>query len=246
MAEPVPDIIDFVRRVQGHVADTEDVWVPLRPDTPFVHPIPFFGRIHEAQALTVAMNPSAGEFRGRGWPNSLTPEALSDRLLNYFTNPKHTPYPWFEKPVLPLLSVGLRYTSNLAHVDVVPRATKTIAKEDSPAFRALAEVDAWVFFEALDLARAARVVILMGSVTNAHYVHEWVGRRASRFGWEFGGKPRRERGGPFSAVHTLQRRRRMLDVFFVSPSVNRRGGPRPYERLVLKNRATLRDWLSSG
>jgi hypothetical protein len=236
--------VDFVGRVQAHVASTAEAMAALRPDVHVNHPIPFFGRIDQARALTVAMNPSAGEFRGRGWPSTMAAQSLASRLVTYFENSQLPPHPWFEESGRPLLTVGLRYTSNLAHLDIVPRATKTISRADGAAFRALADMDAWVFFGALDLALAARAVLLSGSITNAHYVHEWVARRAAQFGWSFVGKPGRVRGGPFAGVHALSRGGRTVNVLFTSASVNHWQGPIHYQRLVLAHRDRLRAWLT--
>jgi hypothetical protein len=244
MATIPPSIVDFIVRVQQHVRATDSLLAPLRPDVPAWHPIPFFGRVEQAAALTVAMNPSAGEFRNRGWPAVLSSEDLAHRLLTYFTNPRTPPHPWFDDSERPLRAIGLRYASNLAHLDLVPRGTRTVAAADGDDFLQLGEADAWCFFEALDLAAAARLVILTGSFTKRFYAHEWVARRAPSFGWMLVDKPRRIPGGAFATFHTLRRRGRWLPVFFTSASVNSRKGVLDYERLVQANRSDLAEILA--
>lgn len=207
---------------------------------PAWHPIPFFGPIDTAVALTMAMNPSADELRARSWPFELTADALAERLLGYFANAGVPPHPWFERSERPLLDLGLRYGAGLAHVDLVCRATRTIGKDERVAFLALADAEADLFFAALDLALNARVVVLSGSVTGARYAHEHVARHASKAGWRFGPKPERVRGGPFATRHELCRGSRRLAVLFTSSSVNKRGGAGPYERLVGEHR----EWVS--
>lgn len=210
----------------------------LPPLTEPWHPIPFFGPIEAASALTVAMNPSAAEFRGRGWPASLPASALADRLVGYFST---DPHPWFGPSELPLLALGLRYGRNLAHVDLVCRATLTITKDHGPDFLALADAEADLFFATLELATNARAVILCGSITKARYAHVHVARNAAVHGWRFSPRPSRSQGGPFASIHELRSGSRVLPVLFASASVNHRDGPGHYQRLVLAHR----DWLSA-
>ncbi len=202
------------------------------------HPIPFFGPIEDAAALTVAMNPSADEFRSRGWPATLTASTLADRLVGYFGK---NPHPWFGPSEVPLRAAGLRYGQNLAHIDLVCRATRTIKAGDRDAFLALADDEADIFFDALVAAPNARVVVLCGSITNARYAHEHVARHATAHGWRFTPRPERQRGGPFASMHELRGGSRVLPILFASASVNRRDGPGHYQRLVLAHR----DWLAA-
>ena len=202
------------------------------------HPIPFFGPIETASAVTVAMNPSADEVRGRKWPDTLTTEALTGRLVGYFEHPVG-PHPWFDASERPLRGLGLRYGHNLAHLDLVCRATRTIGRAESSDFLALADGEAGLFFGALNAATKLRLVVLSGSITNARYAHEHLARHATQAGWTFSPRPMRVPGGPFAARHELCRGDRRVAVLFTSASVNKRGGSEPYERLVLAHR----DWL---
>lgn len=213
----------------------------LPPSVEPWHPIPFFGLIDSATALTVAMNPSADEFRGRGWTATLQAPDLAARLTSYFTSEPHS---WFGPLESPLRALGLRYGSNLAHVDLVCRATRTITTADRDEFLALADEEAGFFFDTLALAARARVLVLAGSMTNARYAHEHVARHASAFGWTFSPRPRRAPGGPFASTHELQIGTRRLPVLFVSASVNRRDGPRHYQRLVAEHHNWLAERLT--
>lgn len=201
------------------------------------HPIPFFGPIEQAKVLTVAMNPSADEFRGRGWPTSLPASALVERLVGYF---RRAPHPWFGPSEAPLRALGLEYGRDLAHLDLVCRATRTIKTTDRTAFLGLADEEADLFFGALSAASNARAIILCGSVTNARYAHEHVARNAPDHGWRLTPRPLRQPGGPFAATHELRNGARALAVLFVSASVNKREGPGDFQRLVTANL----DWLA--
>lgn len=232
--DPVRDLIERAQALSAGVRQRHHGVLP--PAGEPWHPIPFFGPIGEATILTVAMNPSADEFRGRGWPSTLPASSLAERLVGYF---QRNPHPWFGPSEEPLRGLGLAYGRNMAHVDLVCRATRTIKTADRDAFLSLADEEVGLFFGALAIASSARAVVLCGSVTNARYAHEHVARHASDHGWAFLPRPRRQPGGPFTARHELRQEGRALPVLFVSASVNRRDGPGHYQRLVRANS----DWL---
>lgn len=218
-------IVEFIKRVQDHVVATDHLLHSLRPGVP-THPIPFFGRLHEAGVLTVAMNPSAGEFApDRRWPTAMSAAELTQRLLGYFTDAPVQPHPWFEKAETPLRPLSLRYTGSVAHLDVVPRATRTLVGSDADidAFLAVARADAWVFFNALDLATRARLVILTGTLTKRYYVDAWLSRQAPTFGWQLGKIDDRSIGRPGWTFHSLRNKAgRDVPVFFTSVSPSAR------------------------
>ena len=234
--------IDVVATAQARSRSVREQFGSLLPSGDPWHPIPFFGPLNTASALTVAMNPSADEFRDRGWPLTMTAPDLTARLLGYFRH-SAAPHPWFAKSELPLLPCHLRYGLNLAHLDIVCRATRTIKADDGPAFLRLAEQEDDTFFRCLDAAADARLVILTGSLTGRFYLHEYVARRGPSSGWTLSPKALRVPGGPFAGHYRLTKGSRTLPVFFASASVNRRGGPREYERLVLAHRDTIRGHL---
>jgi hypothetical protein len=198
------------------------------------HPIPFFGPLHRATIITAAMNPSADELRGGRWPQSLPAQVLAGRLTDYFSDPVHPPHLWFAKAVRPLQGLRLCYGREVAHIDVVCRATRTLKTEDTTRFLQLADDEAHLFFSALKTAGHAKILILSGSVTKARYAHEHIARHAAAAGWQFSPPPRREHGGPFVSRHELRAGDRLLPVLFTSASVNRRSGPGEYEKLVAR------------
>ncbi len=65
------------------------------PDLPIV-PIPFFGSLQTAQVITVGLNPSGGEMRGRNWAGVDTATACA-RLTSYFSSADFPPHPWFAR-----------------------------------------------------------------------------------------------------------------------------------------------------
>jgi len=215
-------IIDFIQRVQEHVRATDSLMDGIRHNQFVSHPIPFFGPLDSAIAATVAMNPSSTEFTPeRNWSARITATELCNRLIGYFEFAATPPHVWFAESEKPLRPLGLTYAANLVHLDIVPRATRRIQEGDSFSFGRLAEVDAWVFFEALSLASSVRLVILSGTVLRSHYMDEWVHQRASKYGWDFVADQSRL-GRPGVGYHELRRAGRSVTVFFTSVSRNAR------------------------
>ena len=70
----VAELVAYVERTAPQYASN------MRRDR-LPHPMPFFGDVLTAEALTVGLNPSAEEFRPGRWPVSITPVLLTTRLL---------------------------------------------------------------------------------------------------------------------------------------------------------------------
>lgn len=217
----------------------------IRHNQPVSHPIPFFGRLDSAIAATVAMNPSSTEFiPERGWSRHISAADLCSRLINYFSLPT-PPHNWFDESERPLAPLGLRYASNLVHLDIIPRATKWIQDVDSGAFRKLAESDAWVFSDALTLAHSVQLVILSGTVCKFHYMDTWVKERAATYGWKFI-EDRNRLGRPGCGFHKLMKGNREVGVFFTSVSRNARTQEKRllYAKNILNAEKELRRYLA--
>jgi hypothetical protein len=86
----VGELLHFVERTADDYSGNARVGVRT-------HAIPFFGDVLVAEAITVGVNPSADEFRPGRWPNTMTAEALTARLLDYFRTPSPPPHPRFDK-----------------------------------------------------------------------------------------------------------------------------------------------------
>ena len=91
------DVESFIAQVVCEIEATAHCFADLAKPGATVFPIPFFGRIDTATVLTVGVNPSVGEFEGRGWPSPIDTNYLADRLLRYFESPYGMlHHRWFE------------------------------------------------------------------------------------------------------------------------------------------------------
>lgn len=90
------DLEDYVGRVAESIKATAPCFTQFVRTNATTHAIPFFGDVESAKALTVGVNPSAGEFINRGWPRTISKEIHTGRLQNYFTNEFVQPHPWFK------------------------------------------------------------------------------------------------------------------------------------------------------
>jgi hypothetical protein len=97
----------------------------LFEEAPALYPIPFFGDIRRATALTLALNPARTEFDpDRHWLPGLDEYTLTTRLLHYFDLPLPEPHQWFKKFRHGLMVEHCSYDSNTAHIDLSPLPTK--------------------------------------------------------------------------------------------------------------------------
>lgn len=238
-------MVDLSEYVANVVADVEATRITsARFDRPGVitHPVPFFGDIESAEALTVGVNPSAGEFVGRAWPATMTPGALTERLKGYFSRAPVPPHPWFATWSDALASIGLSYVLGAAHLDVSPRATAAMGSQsDWQGFARLMEADAKWFFELLPLCTAARALLMAGCVTKRWYINDFIARIAPRYGYRLTGRAE-SAGEARIGFQRLTGPGCDLPVFFcsVSPSGNKR-------HLLIErigsHQATIKKWL---
>ncbi|HEY5233184.1 MAG TPA: HAD hydrolase family protein [Verrucomicrobiae bacterium] len=132
-----------------------------RPNHPVI-PTPFFGEIETAEIATVAVNPSSKEFDGeRGWSFPMTSEKLAVRLVNYFRQWNPPPHAWFTRLETKLRLEGHSYHFDTAHIDLSPRATRSMRsfKLQPGNFLNMVNADAgkW-FLVLLRLAKRLRVI----------------------------------------------------------------------------------------
>ena len=211
--ELLDDLIKVAASVRSTYADLFD------PEVPTI-PIPFFGAIESAQVVTIGLNPSDGELRGRNWPASLQPQTLHVRLAQYFSNHAAPPHAWFGTWIEALALIGVSYGSAAAaHVDLCPWATKPMSTlPEQQRFTRLVEESVPWFTRCLRLAVKARLVLLAGAVNKGAYLNEFI-RGANAGGLRLEGIPKRQ-GKAFVCMHTLHLDGRAMPAFFcsVSPS----------------------------
>lgn len=184
-------------------------------------PIPFFGQIDCAQVLTVGVNPSDGEFRGRKWPASINASHLSKRLLGYFNNLEVPPHPWFQTWSSSLAHLGISYKTGVAaHLDLSPRPTIPMGKQDPAAFCSMVKHDLQWFTEILNMLNAPRLILLAGTVTKRFYMNDFLSRNLSAYGWKLHETAQHVGAGHIS-FHVLEHYQgKTIPAFFcsVSPS----------------------------
>jgi hypothetical protein len=168
-------LINHLRRVIKHVGKTHGKFRELSVDGLKTMPIPYFGDIEKAEILTVGVNPAASEFKNRNWPEiEATADYLAPRLRNYFCLRYPVAHRWFSpwEESLRMLN-GRSYRNGAAHLDLSPQATATIPRDVRPRemFLEMVESDLPIFFETISLCRAAKVLLMAGSVTNKFYIN---------------------------------------------------------------------------
>jgi hypothetical protein len=184
-------------------------------------PIPFFGNVLTAKVITVGLNPSDGEIKGRGWPQPVTPTVVYDRLVNYFNNTQFRAYPWFSTWERGLGELGVSYADGTAaHVDLCPWATRPMsALPDHDRFALLVSQSIPWFWRCMRAATNLGLVMMAGAVTKKYYLNEFLAKAGSPDGDELVGRVTRS-GSAFVGYHQLRLSSKLYPVFFcsVSPS----------------------------
>jgi hypothetical protein len=122
-------IVELVEKEMAAFRELRLAHPSLFPPNNNLYPVPFFGDIRRAEVVTLALNPAHPEFSpDRHWPvgagtRSLTPVALTNRLLSYFHNPTVRPHRFFNAFEEGLSAIGCSYKTNAAHLDVHPYPT---------------------------------------------------------------------------------------------------------------------------
>ena len=236
------DVTAYVARVVADIEATRATFASFDRPGVMTHAIPFFGDVESAQVLTMGVNPSAGEFVGRAWPGTMTPNALAERLKVYFDRAPVPPHPWVATWSDALAPIGVSYGHGAAHVDISPRATAAMGSHaDWKEFARLVEADARWFFELLPLCRTARALLMAGCVTKRWYINDFIARIAPSNGYRLTGRAESTGEGRVG-FHRLVGPGCDLPVFFcsVSPSGNKR---HLLIQRVVSHQATIKAWL---
>lgn len=216
-------LVALVESIAAYERETWPLYVDLRADGAITHPIPFFGDISTALVLTVGVNPSATEFVNRDWPGHLRAEELAARLLSYFAaGAPVPPHPWFAKWTEPLSALGVAHGQGAAHIDLSPRATRSMSVCPVDRFLTMMHRDVSSFFATLAVCREARLLVLAGTVTKRHYLHRYLARAAPEYGYAVS-IDEETRGPAPVAMGTLRGRRCSLPFFFCGVSPSARG-----------------------
>jgi GNAT superfamily N-acetyltransferase len=218
----------LLKSLMKTVASTNaTTYLSLQPDVP-THPIPYFGDPGSAVIATIGVNPSDGEFRGRGWPSTLDAAALDHRLTAYFKG-QTPPHPWFRGWERALKLLDHSYYRDAVHLDLSPRATVRMTDADPQLFRQMVEHDMRWFFSCFEMSPHMKCLMMAGGVTNI-YISEFF-RRHLPSGYSVATGPTLplSGGGAGAAkLFTLHAPKRTFPVFFygVSPSKDQGRGDR--------------------
>ena len=184
-------------------------------------PVPFFGDVLNAKVITIGLNPSDGEIRGRGWHQPISPTTIYERLVHYFNNSQFPSHPWFNIWEQSLNEIGLSYFNGTsAHVDLCPWATRPMSNlPDQDRFAFLVSQSLPWFWRCMQVVVNTRLILMAGAVTKKYYLNEFLGKAQSSNGNALFGKVSRG-GKAFIGYHQLRVSGREIPVFFcsVSPS----------------------------
>ncbi len=115
------NLVSFVKDLQTEKEEFQKTYKSILRDGIPLHPIPFFGVVENARAITVGLNPSTTEFEN--WPSALTACELTKRLVDYFQLSKNTPHYWFAELQWAFEVLHCPYHFAAAHIDVTPWTT---------------------------------------------------------------------------------------------------------------------------
>ena len=147
------------------------------------YPIPFFGNLLKAEIFTVGLNPSADEFKNRGWQDGISNESLANRLLDYFSSP----HDWFRiwSEALGLLSGSPNYArGRVAHLDVSPRATQSFggfSPEQSKQFDQMVRQDIRWLFHLITQSTNLKLILMAGTASKKCYLDRLTRECAGRY-----------------------------------------------------------------
>ena len=210
------------------IAEFRDLFDPSLP----IVPIPFFGKLETALVLTVGLNPSDGEIRGRNWESTLDPVAACARLTGYFNGGAFQPHPWFERWKRALKEIGVSFDDgSAAHIDLCPWPTRPMSRlPDTKRFEALVRQSIPWFWQCIRLAKSCRLVLMAGAVTKQYYLNEYLAKMGDTETARIVGKV--SRGGKgFVGYQHLRVDGKETPVFFCSVSPSARTGEILVERV---------------
>ena len=219
----------FVAEVWQETKDSSKKFPELFRNGEPKYPIPFFGNLLKAEIFTVGLNPSAGEFKNRGWQDGLSDESLSNRLLDYFSSP----HDWFRvwSKALGLLNGSPSYASGrVAHLDVSPRATQSFGSfslEQAKHFDKMLRQDVRWLFHLIAQSTNLKLILMAGAASKKCYLDKLAGECAGQYSYKFTRKESAK--GVQCRFWQLEGNGKSIPVFFSGSSPSNRRNP---ERLV--------------
>jgi hypothetical protein len=185
-SQPSSKLIELVAKIQKQVENTNSIYAKNFVSNLVTHPIPFFGKLEEAEILTVGLNPSPGEFENERWPDSkIHPERLTSELHNYFEHQQRPWHPWFDKwtAAISQLEIDLQYKSGqIAHVDLSPRTTEIASRvPQAETFAEMIRADLVWLPALIECAKSAKILLMAGTVNREKYLIEFLARHGGTY-----------------------------------------------------------------
>src|ERR1017187_6746211 len=179
-------LIELVAEIQKQVEKTNPIYTKNFVPGLITHPIPFFGKLEEAEILTVGLNPSPREFENKRWPNfKVYPEFLTFELHNYFENDNRLWHPWFDKwaTATSQLETDLQYKSGrVAHIDLSPRATEVMSQiPEAETFAEMIREDLVWLPSLIKCAKSAKILLIAGAVNKKKYLIEFLAKHGREY-----------------------------------------------------------------
>lgn len=189
------DTLQWFKQVNQEIERTDGRYASLYRQGLKVWPIPVFGRLEEAEILTVGVNPSCGEFYGDRWLDVETAEQQVQRLIGYFDNQPFPAHPWFSgwERALNHLDASYRQGNKYlaAHIDLSPRATIPMGQVDPMLFLDMVREDLQHCVAALNRAKKLKLWMMAGCVTGRYYINEFLRESLPSLGARLEGEFRR-------------------------------------------------------
>jgi hypothetical protein len=181
----IEEIETDTARTDQQLADLYD------PTLAFRRPMPLFGRAFSTAYLTLGANPSADDLRAGNWHRD---RELPGQCFDYFHSPTVRPHHFFadwESGLALLSPCKFSYSLNLAHLDLSPRATKSLSainksNDDKRRFMLVVKHDIEYLFRILAvLWPNLRGLFAAGTVTDDWYIDEVLCRHVPGVRFQF-------------------------------------------------------------
>ena len=227
-SKPSSKLIELVAEIQKQVEKTHPIYARNFVSNLVTHPIPFFGKLEEAEILTVGLNPSPREFDNARCPDSkISPKFLASELYNYFENDHRLWHPWFEKwaAATSQMETSFQYKSGrVAHIDLSPRATQVMSRvPEVENFAKMIREDLVWLPALIECAKSAKILLIAGAVNREKYLMEFLVKHGQAYQISI---VRKDNGTSRSlGFYELRVGSRSLPVFFSgsSPSARDKG-----------------------
>jgi hypothetical protein len=186
------EIANIVAEIEAEVSATDKQFDKLYDSRPGgrPRPVPFFEPLPSARYLTISPNPSNDDVGSPTFSSDLI-----RHCLGYFQRPGVNPHEFFpdwEAGLAGIRPGRLLYSGNLAHVDLSPRATRSLtainkSKEDIELFKVMIGQDIKYIFRMMAVVWPNLFgLFAAGTVTKSKpYIDKVLARHGPRFGFEF-------------------------------------------------------------